>query len=58
MNLLALAAQTLEVDNSFRPYLFVLMAFAAGWIVVGAWVMRIGSKVNRLADRIDEDSVE
>jgi len=34
------------------------MAFAAGWVVVGAWVFRIGSKVNELARRIDEESGE
>jgi CcmD family protein len=41
--------------GSFRPYLFVLLAFAAAWILIGAFVLRIGRKVNRLADRMEED---
>lgn len=51
-------AQGTEPPASFQSYLFVLMAFAAGWVVVGAWVFRIGSKVNELARRIDEESGE
>ena len=46
-----------ELVGSFRPYLFVLLAFAAGWVLVGAWVFQIGRKVNRLAQRIEEDAV-
>lgn len=43
-----------SLDGSFRPYLYVLLAFAAGWILVGAWVFQIGRKVNRLSNALDE----
>ncbi len=42
--------------GSFRPYLFVLLAFAAGWLLVGAWVFQIGKKVSQLSQRIEEET--
>ena len=48
-------AQNPELVGSFRPYFFVLLAFAAGWLLVGAWVFQIGKKVNRLSQRIEEE---
>ncbi len=48
-------AQNPELVGSFRPYFFVLLAFAAGWLLVGAWVFRIGKKVNQLSRRIEEE---
>ena len=51
-------AQNPELVGSFRPYLFVLLAFAAGWVLVGAWVFVIGMKVNRLARQIEEGPVD
>ncbi len=48
--------QNSESANSFRPYLFVLLAFAAGWVLIGAWVFQIGRKVSRLSRRIEETS--
>ena len=50
--------QNPELVGSFRPYLFVLLAFAAGWLLVGAWVFQIGRKVNDLSRRMDEDRVD
>ena len=50
-------AQNPELVGSFRPYLFVLLAFAAGWLLVGAWVFQIGKKVNQLSQRIEEEEV-
>ena len=41
---------------SFRPYLYVLLAFAAGWLIVGAWVYVIGRRVRGLADLIERDT--
>ena len=48
-------AQNPDLAVSFRPYLFVLLAFAAGWLLVGAWVFQIGKKVNQLSARIEEE---
>ena len=48
-------AQNPDLVGSFRPYFFVLLAFAAGWLLVGAWVFQIGKKVSRLSRRIEEE---
>ncbi len=48
--------QNPELVGSFRPYFFVLLAFAAGWLLVGAWVFQIGKKVNRLSLLIEEET--
>ena len=48
-------AQNPDLVGSFRPYFFVLLAFAAGWLLVGAWVFQIGKKVNQLSQRIEEE---
>ncbi len=48
-------AQNPDLVGSFQPYLFVLLAFAAGWLLVGAWVFQIGKKVNQLSRRIEEE---
>ena len=50
--------QNPELVGSFRPYLFVLLAFAAGWLLIGAWVFQIGKKVNDLSRRMEQDRVE
>ncbi len=50
--------QNSELVGSFRPYLFVLLAFAAGWLLIGAWVFQIGRKVNDLSRLMGEDSVD
>ena len=50
--------QNPELVGSFRPYLFVLLAFAAGWLLIGAWVFQIGQKVDQLSRRREEDSVD
>ncbi len=50
--------QNPELVGSFRPYLFVLLAFAAGWLLIGAWVFQIGRKVNDLSRLMGEDSVD
>jgi hypothetical protein len=47
-------AQNPELVGSFRPYFFVLLAFAAGWLLVGAWVFQIGKKVNQLSQLMEE----
>ncbi len=50
--------QNPELVGSFRPYLFVLLAFAAGWLLIAAWVFQIGRKVNDLSRRMEQDRVE
>lgn len=50
----ATAVQNPALVGSFRPYLFVLLAFGAGWLLIGAWVFRIGRKVDDLARRMGE----
>jgi CcmD family protein len=47
-----------DLVGSFRPYLFVLLAFAAGWVLIGAWVFQIGRKVNQLGRRMAEESAD
>ena len=49
-------AQNPELVGSFRPYFFVLLAFAAGWLLVGAWVFQIGKKVNQLSQLMEEET--
>ena len=50
--------QNPDLVGSFRPYLFVLLAFAAAWLLIGAWVFQIGRKVNRLSGLMEEDSAD
>ncbi len=45
--------QNPDLVGSFRPYLFVLLAFAAGWLLIGAWVLQIGRKIDRLSLRME-----
>jgi len=40
--------------QSLRPYHFVFLAFALAWILVLGWVVSIGRRVSRLADRLGE----
>lgn len=49
----AVVAQA-QASSGSRPYVSVLLAFAVSWIMVAAWVARIGSKVNRLLDRSED----
>jgi hypothetical protein len=49
----AAVAQT-PTTSSSRPIVSVLIAFAVSWLMVAAWVARIGSKVNRLLDGSEE----
>ena len=51
-------AQNPELVGSFRPYFFVLLAFAAGWLLVGVWVFQIGRKVNQLSLRMEEETTD
>ncbi len=48
-------AQNPELVGSFRPYFFVLLAFAAGWLLIGVWVLRIGRKADQLSRRMEEE---
>ena len=34
----------------------VFIAFAVSWLMVAAWVARIGAKVDRLAERVQDRS--
>lgn len=56
--LLALPAigvsQNPELVGSFRPYLFVLLAYAAAWLLIGAWVYRIGRKLSSLMSEMEK----
>ena len=45
--------QNADLVGSFRPYVFVLLAFAAGWVLIAAWVFQIGKKVNDLSRRME-----
>lgn len=40
-----------------RPDLFVYLTLAAAWIVVAAWVCRIGRKADRLRATMEEAGV-
>ena len=42
---LPLAAQS---GSEFRPYAFVLLAYAAAWILIGLWAFSIGRRLKRL----------
>ena len=55
MTLLTAALQNPALVGSFRPYLFVILAFGAAWLLVALWVMRIGGKMKRLAERMERD---
>lgn len=37
-----------------RGTLFVYLAFAAAWVIVAAWGVRIGLKVRRLTSRLED----
>lgn len=47
-------AQT-QAPSGSRPFVSVLIAFAVSWLMVAAWVTRIGLKVNRLLARVESD---
>jgi CcmD family protein len=47
------AAQEGPLSGPFRPYLHVFVAFGAAWLIIGAWVFRIGRKVRSLSERIE-----
>ena len=51
---LVVAAQNEALLGSFRPYLHVLLAFGAAWVVIGAWVFYIGRKLDRVARQVGE----
>ena len=51
-------AQNVGPAPTSRSYLFVLLAFAAGWLLIGAWVFQIGRKMDRLSQRIEQDTLE
>jgi len=36
-----------------RPDLFVYLALVAAWLLIGAWALRIGRKVNRLEQAME-----
>ena len=52
----AVLAQAVGPPSSSRAYTFVLLAFAAGWLLIGAWVFQIGRKVKKLSDRMERDA--
>lgn len=37
-----------------RPDLFVYLTLAAAWIVIAAWIYRIGKKANQLRATMEE----
>lgn len=41
-------AQASEFGGDTRAHLFIYLAFAAAWIVIGGWVWRIASKLQRV----------
>lgn len=45
----SLAAQSNGFGSDARSRLIVFLAYAAAWVVIGAWVYRIGAKVKRLS---------
>jgi hypothetical protein len=47
----AAAVAQAQASSSSRPFVSVLIAFAVSWLMVAAWVARIGSKVNRLLEK-------
>lgn len=47
-------AQNPALVDSFRPYLYVLVAFAAGWLFIAAWVFLIGRRMIQLSRLVDE----
>ncbi|MGD2069689.1 MAG: hypothetical protein PVI57_13530 [Gemmatimonadota bacterium] len=49
----AASAQATETAEPFRPYRFVLLAFGAGWLVIGFWIFRVGSRAARLAEEVE-----
>ncbi len=44
----ALAAQANAFGAGSRAHLFVYLSYAAAWIVIGLWVLRIGRMLRRL----------
>jgi hypothetical protein len=48
-NPLTLAAQASSFGGGSRAHLFVYLAYAAAWLVIGAWVVRLGRMVRQLA---------
>lgn len=55
MTLLTAVLQNPALTGTFRPYLFVILAFGAAWLLVALWVMRIGGKAKKLAERMERD---
>lgn len=43
---------------AFRPYLFVLLAFGAAWLIIGAWIFQIARKVSWLMHQISQEPRE
>ena len=41
--------------DPFRGDLFVFLAFAAAWLLIGLWALSIGGKRSRLARQMKED---
>jgi CcmD family protein len=46
-------AQT-GASSPFRHYLFVILAFAAAWLLIAMWAFQIGRKLMRLSKRIED----
>ena len=45
--IVAILPQATTTGDEFRPYLYVLLAFAVARIVIGAWVFKIARQVSR-----------
>ena len=54
--IVATLPQVTTTGDEFRPYLYVLLAFAAAWIVIGAWVFKIARQVSRLGPFNEEST--
>lgn len=42
-----------SASDPFRPYLHVFIAYALGWLLVAAWILRIGQKLGALSREIE-----
>jgi hypothetical protein len=40
--------------SGFRSYLFVLVAYGAGWLLIGTWVFQMSRRLRRVSDQLDK----
>lgn len=50
----SLAAQA-SASDPFRPYLHVFIAYGIGWLLIAAWILRIGQKLGALSREIESE---